>query len=150
MRHYNMCLPSISVSRIHREVLEGDFHSVKCRIESGESVNQKETQCNFSLLHMAVLKNHLEILKYLLAGKGIDVDARSSEDKTPVFLATAFRYIESVEKLTRADADVNISDSENYFPLHVSAWHLDICHLLIQHVLESMLLTHAVRRYYMS
>ncbi|XP_023313021.1 uncharacterized protein LOC111693112 [Anoplophora glabripennis] len=40
--------------------------------------------------------------------------------------------MESVEKLIRAGADVNICDS-NYFPLHMSMRRPDICHLLIRH-----------------
>ncbi|XP_018576917.1 26S proteasome non-ATPase regulatory subunit 10-like [Anoplophora glabripennis] len=78
----------------------------------------------------------LEILEYLLARDGIDVDARSSEDKTPLFLATSLGHIESVEKLIRAGSDVNICDHQNLcrgeYPLHM-AYHPDICHLLIRH-----------------
>ncbi|XP_018568990.1 uncharacterized protein LOC108909214 [Anoplophora glabripennis] len=118
---------------IHKTVLEGDFESLKLRIESGEYVNKRLPPNKFSILHLAVIKNNTDILDFLLVKEGVEVDARSSEDKTPLYLATALGYTESVEKLIRAGADVNICTPRQNPVLHISVQRPDICHLLIRH-----------------
>ncbi|XP_023311285.1 uncharacterized protein LOC108909215 [Anoplophora glabripennis] len=123
----------LCVCGIHKAVLEGDFGSLKRRIELGECVNERLSRYNFSVLHLAVIKNNVEILEYLLAREDVDVDARCSEGRTPLYLATALGRIEFVRKLIRAGADVNVSSYEDEPLLHMSVHYPDICHLLIRY-----------------
>ncbi|XP_018578490.2 uncharacterized protein LOC108916673 [Anoplophora glabripennis] len=120
------------VSRIYRAVFEGDLQNVQRCIERGESVNKTGDLYRFSPLHVAVLKNNVEILEYLLTREDVDVDVSCRIGRTPLYMAIALGRIELVERLIRAGSNVNFRHYRNNSPLDMSVYHPDICHLLIQ------------------
>jgi len=65
----------------------------------------------FSLLHIAALRGHLEMLQYLLS-KGIQVNIRDNAGHTPLHYAAFEGNIDCVKLLVENAADMNAVNSD--------------------------------------
>jgi hypothetical protein len=74
------------------------------------------------LIHDAVLRGNIEAVKQHLTA-GMDVDARSKQDKTPLHLAAAGGHKEIVELLIAEGANVNAKNNDGRTPLD-SIYHI--------------------------
>jgi hypothetical protein len=87
-----------------------------------------------SLLHLAVLNNHKEILDYLLTLHP-DLAATNERGSSPLFNAAALGYQPMVEALLAAGANPNQQDFTGFTPLWMAEYnhHPAIAELLRQH-----------------
>ena len=74
---------------IFAAVQSNDSTKVQHLIEQGADVNTKSS-LGTSLLHWAVFKKSLEVVKILIQG-GANIRARNSHDQTPLVLAVCFK-----------------------------------------------------------
>ena len=64
----------------------------------------------WGFLHYAVVRNNFDVVNALLKTE-IDVNLKSIDGETPLFLAVQFERLEMVKKLLQNGADVNVVDS---------------------------------------
>lgn len=86
-------------------------------------------------LHWAVLQNQVDSIATLL-DRGMDVDIRDAEGRTPLMTAAAFGSLEAAELLIVRGADPMARDSQNAdTPLHFAALagRIEIAKLLLSH-----------------
>ena len=74
-------------------------------------LNYRDETMNFNTaLHMASANGHLEVVKLLLAQKGIDLNVRNDTGNTAIHYAALNGKEEIVQLLVTAGADVNIKN----------------------------------------
>src|SRR5215471_12239594 len=85
---------------------------------------------SWTSLHRAARRGDIVAVKLLLA-EGADINARSSIDETPLFLALEHKA--AVELLLANGANANIKRSDGWTPLHWAALygHKDVLELLL-------------------
>ncbi|CAH1156122.1 unnamed protein product [Phaedon cochleariae] len=119
------------VSGVLKAVVNGDLGRLKELVEAGKSINLNDNTGN-TAMHVSVMKNNIEILKYLLSNEDIIINRRNFLGQTPLFLAVKYGHIELTKCLIDNGANVNISNYEDITPLHASVHYPDIAHLLIK------------------
>ncbi|KAJ1907166.1 palmitoyltransferase akr1 [Coemansia sp. IMI 209127] len=99
----------------------GDYATVKESIENkGVSPESKDPQGN-SLLHVAVLSNSIDLVRYLVEEKGVNVNVRSANfDVSPLFWAISHMRLNMVVYLLEHGADPTLVDSVGNTPMHAS------------------------------
>lgn len=86
-------------------------------LNAGGNINEKYD--NKTLLHFAVEKNNLDLVRYLLQQPSINIDEKEDTlESTALHIATYNGNMAIVEKLITKNADVNIADIRNSTPLH--------------------------------
>ena len=76
-------------------------------LTNGATINAKEKTKGMAALHLAIKENRSEVACYLIQ-KGINVDAKDNENKTPLMYAINTGNIEMVQILIASNADVNV------------------------------------------
>lgn len=69
-----------------------------------------------SALHIAIDKNHMDIVNMLLDNPSIDINIENSDGFTPVIYAIVNNNLELVKKLVNKGADLYDGDLTDYFP----------------------------------
>ena len=118
---------------IWQAVLKGSLAGVKYHFAQNPStLNKKHGYEDFTVLHLASIKGHFEIAKYLLS-KLAQVDAPNKFNKTPLMYACLHCHISIVNLLLDKGADINHLDINRETPLYdaVKGKHLEIVKLLI-------------------
>lgn len=79
------------------------------------------------------MQNHMEIVELLLSAPTIDINAKTIEGTTPLYLAVLKDSYDITKKLLQHNANVFITDNDGVTPLHVSAQHVhaDLTRLII-------------------
>ncbi len=104
---------------LHLAVILGETHMVEYLIQSGASVNAKDSS-GATALHEAVRYGHLNIVKTLL-DSGADVAARDSLGKTPLLIITPEENQFAIyEYLLQNGANINATDSFGDTALHIA------------------------------
>jgi len=75
-------------------------------------------------LHIGCMQNHVEIVELLLSAPTIDINAKTLEGTTPLYLAVLKGSYDIAKKLLEHNADVFIADNDGVTPLHISAQHV--------------------------
>ena len=106
-------------------------NSKKCMeflISQGANVGTRNYN-GYTALHFAAYSGAIDAITYLLSitdekaatdpysPKKINIDCRTIDGKTPLFLASQRGNLHAVESLVHNGADVNACDSEGYTPL---------------------------------
>lgn len=107
---------------IHHLAIQGDIRGVDLCIKAGIDVN---ATCNFSphqysALHFAIMRGHLDLLNYLIDAKA-NVNLKTSDRNTALHLAAAIDNIAIVRALLNAGGDVNCKNMKCNTPLHIAA-----------------------------
>lgn len=98
---------------LYTAVLKGDAAIAKILIDGNADINaiKRTGNASESLLHLAVIRNKLEIVE-LLISEGVDIDPTNDRGFTPLNLASARSDVSILKALVEASAKVNtVSDS---------------------------------------
>ncbi|XP_023029372.2 uncharacterized protein isoform X1 [Leptinotarsa decemlineata] len=116
---------------IMKAVRKENLDKITYLITSGESVNSKDSD-GYTPLHLAAMKENLDIMKCLLTVPDIDINARNKFDETPCFTSSKFGNFKMTQLLVDSGADVNIPNEYFETPLHASVHFPNISQLLIE------------------
>jgi len=92
-------------------------------------------------LHWAAIQNHVRVITRLVE-RGMDVDMRDAEGRTPLMIAAAFGNSDAAETLLALGADPQAKDRDfGDAPIHFAArtGHTALVRLLLEHGVESEL-----------
>jgi len=108
-------------------VWEGKLDAVKTAIEGGVGVNDKEPAGGSSLLNLAAMRGHKDVVAYLIE-KGADLESKNNEGNTALYHAAFFCHPEVLSLLIEKGAEVNVTDNQGATPLVVSTaeWSTDL------------------------
>src|SRR5438105_1096956 len=92
----------------------------------------KEQACSESPLHVAVIEDRMEVIKYLVT-TGMDIDSRSFGGRTPLYVAAGYGKSKIVRFLIKTGADLEL-DSESWTPLHIATFngYEDVVRILVK------------------
>ena len=97
---------------------EGHKSVVEYLVKHGANVNQANN-LGWTPLYNAVVNGEVEIVRALLAAKGIDVNKADKDGRTPLYTAVDSGDVEIVRALLAAnDIDVNKADKDGWTPLY--------------------------------
>lgn len=89
------------------------FDTIKLMIESGADIEQVDPQ-GVSLLDEAIVSGSLELVRYLVEEKGMDVNRTQRKSGfTPLMQAAVYGYTDIVDFLLEKGADIHARDSSN-------------------------------------
>jgi len=112
----------------------GDLSLVKKFFPKFKNViNQIRTPSGLYPLHLATIKGHYEIVKYLVEEQNALVDIIDNEKETPLLKASYNGYKDIVNFLKKKNANINYRDREGWTALHnaCSRGFCDIAQFLI-------------------
>ncbi len=90
-----------------------DFETIKLLIESGVDIARCDEE-GVSLLDEAIVTGDLELVRYLVEEKAMDVNmTRRKSGFTPLMQAASYGYTEIVQFLLDKGADIEARDSSN-------------------------------------
>ncbi|KAJ8753462.1 hypothetical protein K2173_019861 [Erythroxylum novogranatense] len=104
----------LTMDAIHAFAREGQVENLLKCIESGVSVNLKDSEGR-TPLHWAVDRGHLRIVKELL-GRNSDINAKDNEGQTALHYASVCEREDIAEFLVNQNADTNVKDNEGKSP----------------------------------
>jgi len=108
----------MSFTDIFAAAQEGTVDDVKSFLDKGVDVNAKD-KYGQTPLHIAVGRENIEIVKFLVSEKGADVNAKEVDEKTPLHLAASYNdKVEIARFLVSNGADVKAKNNGGYTPLH--------------------------------
>ncbi|CAG9853684.1 unnamed protein product [Phyllotreta striolata] len=119
------------LSGVLRAVVEENVEKIRELVSQGHSLNINDNNGN-TPLHIAVLKNCLQIVQYLVNHEDVRINTRNFQGQTALFCAVRLGYYELSKLLIEKGANVNLPDNEEVTPLHKSVQFPDIAHLLIK------------------
>ncbi|XP_026377387.1 acyl-CoA-binding domain-containing protein 1-like isoform X2 [Papaver somniferum] len=100
----------LKMEAIHTSAREGELDNLVKHIESGISVNLKDSEGR-SPLHWAVDRGHLDMVELLLS-KNADVNAQDNEGQTPLHYAAMCDREAIAEVLVKQNADTDVKDND--------------------------------------
>jgi len=113
--------PDNKLSSLHTAVLAGSVESVRMGLKNGEDVNARDF-VGWSLLHLAIGTSRLAILRELLNTKNVNLELRTKgNQETPLLMAARMNYLNGVDELLEAGADVNAQNSQGWSSAHWAA-----------------------------
>jgi ankyrin repeat protein len=112
----------------------GDFTAVQQAVEKDPSLVKATEWEDATLLHDAVIQNHIDLAKYLLE-KRADVNAVKTDGVTALHMAARNGNIEMMMLLLQGGATINAVDARGWTPLdRAQKWgHQDAAEFLRQH-----------------
>ena len=85
---------------------KGYLEIVKCLVEHGTDINDEDCG-GLSALTTAVMYNHLEIVKYFIEEKGMNINHKGSKSWTILMAASVNGHLNIVKYLVEHGADIN-------------------------------------------
>ena len=145
LRMVRLCLMVCSLSffdgcleePIHKAAYEGDLEKVKEIIDRDPNQINVQDATDFTPLHLASGKGHIEIVEFLL-NHGADINAESLLGDTPLIIAAWYakdgKY-ETIKTLLEHGAKVNNKNKRGRTALHQAAMHSskEVINLLISY-----------------
>ena len=108
------------VERLINAAKKNDVKRIVEEIKSGVDVNSRWGQYRKTALHFAAEKDHGESVKVLLESRA-DIEARSSDDSTPLIYAAWKGSNEALKLLINAGADREAKNEGGFTALIVAA-----------------------------
>ena len=112
--------PIRSTTAYHIAIANNDQDSVKLILSQDLVDKNLLAQDGFSPMHWALYTDQHEMME-VLADLGVDVDARSLAQTTPLMDAVELKSLKGVEKLLQLNANVNLVDHLGFTALHRAA-----------------------------
>jgi hypothetical protein len=110
--------PIYSSTGLHAAVFNGNYHLAALLLSWGADVNAA-TAVGCRALHFAVQNPDQDPTMFdLLIAHGATVDARESQDTTPLLLAAFYENTHLIPVLLRHGADAHAYNKQGYTPLH--------------------------------
>jgi ankyrin repeat protein len=89
------------------------FDTIKLLVESGIDIEKTDSQ-GVSFLDEAIVTGDLELVRYLVDEKGMDVNqTKRKSGFTPLMQAASYGYTDIVDFLLEKGADIHARDSSN-------------------------------------
>ncbi|XP_050307400.1 uncharacterized protein LOC126744096 [Anthonomus grandis grandis] len=119
---------------LHLAATNGHTATVKLLLSKGADINSI-THAQSLALHLASQNGHLKVIMVLLNSFKVNINARDSEKRTSLYLATMFNRRRVVELLISRGADANMSDIHQTTPLHIATVnnYKDLMSFLLKH-----------------
>jgi len=122
---------------IHKAAYKGDLEKVKEIIDRNPNQINVQDELDFTPLHLASSKGHIEIVEFLL-NHGADMELEIFDGETPLMLAAQHarhRRYETIKTLLEHGAKVNHKDEVGRTALHYAAMNsgMDVMNLLISY-----------------
>ncbi|ORX64355.1 ankyrin, partial [Anaeromyces robustus] len=109
--------------------INGNLEEVKKIIEN-DSHSLEEIIDGWSLLHIAVINNKLEIIKLLLDYGKMNINIKNPKNGyTPIYLACQMGYKMILEELIKHQADINSITNDGYTPIEIACSN-DYCNIV--------------------
>ncbi len=102
-----------------RAVDQADAHEVMLQLGKGADPNVK-TKDRISLLHLAVVRENIDVLQLLLAN-GASANVKEFFNRTPLHWAAYRDYSTGVQLLLDHGADIQAAGTDGLTPLHMAA-----------------------------
>ena len=87
-------------------------------IGMGMDLNTKDNVLEYGFIHFLVLRNKLEILKYILENYNIDINLGDYYSRTPLILSVITNNIPIFNLLIYYNSNINITDMNNRSAIH--------------------------------
>ncbi|KAJ5294455.1 hypothetical protein PENANT_c006G06987 [Penicillium antarcticum] len=116
--------------------VSGSMEVALCLIENGADINFKDRDQNKSLLHLAALKNKVQIAEMLLE-KGVSIEVKDSHGNTPLHYACYNGCKQLALFLVRKGANMEAQSATGNRPLHLAT----VWETRIQQIDESLRVT---------
>lgn len=97
---------------------DGHFASAEKSLTLGANINAKDGR-GWSALHLAIPKNHIEIVKWLIL-QGASVNSTTNESSTPLLVAAYNGKVDICKLLLENGADLEIKDHEGKTALDIA------------------------------
>ncbi|KAI4337990.1 hypothetical protein L6164_016348 [Bauhinia variegata] len=107
----------LKMDAVHGFAREGDVANLLKSIESGVSVNLKDSEGQ-TPLHWAVDRGHLNVTE-LLVSKNANVNAKDNDGQTPLHYAAVCEREDIAQYLVKHNADTGLKDNDGNFPCDV-------------------------------
>lgn len=106
---------------LHISAYYGLGNIVDALLENEADVNALDGIYRATPLHWATVFGHINIVRTLLAVKGVNINAVDQDGTTPLHWATTYNRIDIVNALLEKGAEVNVIDKHKITPLHLAA-----------------------------
>ena len=116
-----------------RAIHNQDLNDLRSIINKNKAIlNDIEDSKGNTLLNVAVIEGHIEIVKYLVSD-GADLNQQDSSEETPLIIAIKEGKLDLIAYFLSQDADVNVKVYFNDTPLHkaVDKGDLEIVKLVV-------------------
>ncbi|MHB0935529.1 MAG: ankyrin repeat domain-containing protein [Armatimonadota bacterium] len=108
----------------------GDLRLVKLLVDRGAAIDGKDGAEGWHHLQLAATVNKADIIRYLIE-KGIPVDARDPQGRTPLMIASDNNALAAARQLLDSGADPKAQDHAGATPLHYALYSVDMARLLL-------------------
>jgi uncharacterized protein len=113
----------------------GDLPLLKAALKGGVDVNARTKDGGMTALMWAMNSRSVDKLKVLLEA-GADVNARDEIGRTPLMLASEFKFREGMKLLLARGADINARNEKGHTALAYAAGHPGLVRLLQQNGIQ--------------
>lgn len=128
------CHPLRPSQNLSLSDISNDLIQIKRFLKGGGPIDQqdKEGFKGFTLLHYAVLRNRVDIMKFLIKN-GASVKIQDNQGTSPLHVAAFKGYFEICKLLLEQGASINLQEYRGLTPLHIAIrmGNFEICKLLL-------------------
>lgn len=90
--------------------MNNNLACVETLVHYGANINSHELEDGMTALMFAAQKRQTELTRFLLAGRGVDLNARNKKGATALLIAVTVRNHRIIEMLAEQGADVNVEE----------------------------------------
>jgi len=107
-----------------------DLRMVQLLVDNGAEIDGKDGAEGWHHLHLAATMNKADVVRYLIE-KGIPVDTRDPQGRTPLMMASDSNALAAARQLLDDGADPKAQDHTGATPLHYALFSVDMARLLL-------------------